>query len=78
MLSLSGVRRGVPDLLIFDAPPSATYVGAAVELKRIKGGRVTAPQKRWLESLAARGWLALVAKGSHDALEQLREAGYPV
>ena len=78
MLAMSGVQAGVPDLLIFDPPPCGGYVGVALELKRRKGGRVTPRQKRWLRLLADRKWLAVVAKGSHDALEQLREAGYAV
>ncbi len=78
MLSLSGVKAGVPDLLIFDPSPCGTYVGVALELKRRKGGRVTALQRRWLDRLEERNWLAVVAHGSHDALSQLREAGYRV
>jgi hypothetical protein len=78
MLSLSGVRAGVPDLLIFDPPPGGGYVGTAIELKRIKGGRPTARQKRWLEELQKRGWLTFVAHGSRAALVRLRQEGYRV
>lgn len=78
MLAMSGVKAGVPDLLIFDPTPNGEYVGVALELKRRKGGRLTPRQKRWLGLLADRKWLAIVAKGSHDALEQLRKAGYVV
>lgn len=40
-----GVQSGVPDLLIFDAPPTDIgYRGAAIEMKRQKGGRVSDEQ----------------------------------
>lgn len=78
-LASSGVQKGVPDLLIFDAPPSQPQkVGVAIEMKRVEGGRTSASQRRWLRSLQARGWVAFVANGSADALRHLRELGFDV
>jgi len=80
-LKAEGVSRGVPDILIFDAPSSeelAGKVGTALEMKRKKGGRLSAEQKVWLKELEDRGWHVIVGRGAEDAIEQLQQAGYPV
>ena len=51
-----GVSAGFPDLLI----PS---LGLFIELKRTKGGVVSAEQKDWLEYLRGCGYRAEVCKG---------------
>ena len=66
-----GVKSGVPDILIFRAPKQ--YNGIAIELKRIKGGKVSKTQKEWLARLKANGWLTKVARGADDAIEFLEE-----
>ena len=76
-----GLKAGVPDLLIFDKPPGkgkagASCAGVAIELKRIKGGRVSEDQQRWLDGLAARGWITSVCKGFDEAVTFLEEWGY--
>ena len=77
-LKMSGVEKGVPDLLIFDPPPNETEKsGVALELK-VKGGRVSKDQKRWLGLLEERGWEVLVCYGASEALQKLRELGYEV
>ena len=66
-----GVKSGVPDILIFRAPEH--YNGIAIELKRIKGGRVSETQKEWLSRLKTNGWLTKVAKGADDAIKFLEQ-----
>ena len=70
-LARSGVSPGVPDVLIFE--PLAGHVGVAIELKRVKGGKVSPEQARWLEWLRARGWCAFVARGADEAMARLEE-----
>ena len=47
------------------------YVGLALELK-LAGGRVSAEQQRWLDRLAAHGWMTNVAYGLKTRNESLR------
>jgi hypothetical protein len=75
-----GYSPGVPDLMIYDRPETVenglVYVGAAIEMKRRKGGIVSAEQKIWIEGLAERGWKCKVALGADDAIQFLEECGY--
>lgn len=72
-----GVQPGVPDLLIFDPPPKApARRGAALEMKRQKGGRATPAQLAWLAALAERGWLTAICRGAEEAIAQLEAWGY--
>ncbi len=87
-LRAAGVKPGVPDVLIFDSPPSTQvdvegsamqlqrYVGVAIELKRPKGGRASDKQQQWLKQLAVRGWLVMVAHGADEAIRALERLGY--
>lgn len=72
-----GVSPGIPDLLIFDAPPIAPdYAGTAIELKRQTGGKLSHNQREWLDKLEKRGWLTAVCKGADEAIAQLEAWGY--
>ncbi len=75
-LQASGVKAGVPDVLVFTPPPSGRgRVGVALELKALAGS--PAPEQReWLERLHACGWATVVAYGCDDAVAQLRMLGY--
>ena len=78
-LRAEGMSRGVPDILIFTPPPGREgKVGTALEMKRQKGGRLSAEQKEWLCALEEAGWHTIVGKGAKDALEGLQRAGYGV
>ena len=79
-LKASGTVAGVPDILIFDAPPNGGAVGTALEMKRAdrKMGSVSKAQKYWLAQLEERGWLCLVGFGADDAFDKLKAAGYKV
>lgn len=77
-LSRQGVRRGVPDLLVFSPPPSlpSTVRGVALEMKRAKGGRISPEQHAWSSALRSCGWHVIVAHGADEAIDALRACGY--
>lgn len=73
-----GVKAGVPDCLIFTAPPCYPEAkGVALELKT-KVGRPSQDQKRWLAHLQALGWLTYIEQGTYNALGRLRYFGWDV
>lgn len=76
-LKASGVKAGVPDVLVF-SPTVQAPQGAAVELKRIRPrkGRTSAEQRIWIERLNAAGIRAAVCYGAADAVDYLRGLGY--
>jgi len=53
MLKRMGVKRGVPDLLIFE--PRGEKIGLAIELK-VGYNKPSEFQKDWLMKLSLRGW----------------------
>lgn len=59
-----------------DWPQHGTPVGIAIELKRRGGGTASAEQTEWLDALRARGWVAFVSHGAHDAIRRLTEMGF--
>ena len=76
-LKSQGVKRGVPDILIFCSPPSKPRAhGVAIEMKRAKGGRVSKEQKEWMKNLSDRGWICKVCNGASSAKEALIELGW--
>lgn len=64
-----GLRPGVSDLFLPVARKG--YHGFWIELKRIKGGRVTPEQWSWIEKMRAQGYRAEVAYGCDDAWNML-------
>ena len=73
-LRRAGTKRGVPDVLIFAG--RGVYLGAAIELKRQHGGKVTDEQAEWLDRLDQLGWAAMVCRGADAAIEWLEGLGY--
>ena len=72
-----GVKRGVPDVLIFGPPPLyPSSPGAAIELKRREGGTTSPEQREWLEHLENHGWCCAVCKGWEEAREFLAGLGW--
>jgi hypothetical protein len=63
-LKVEGVSAGVPDLFI---PAWRLWV----EMKRVKGGVLSAEQKDWIKYLEEVGYCAKVCKGAEDAKEQI-------
>ena len=81
LLKSSGVEPGVPDLLIFDSPPTKPGCpGVALEMKRegLTRSSVSKHQRRWLAALEERGWCCIVAYGGEHALSELKLLGYEV
>lgn len=67
-----GLRPGVPDI---DAPiRRGVYSGLRIEMKRVKGGKVSDDQKRFHEMLRGQGYRVEVCRGWREAVAVL--AGY--
>jgi len=64
-----GVRGGVPDLVL--PAPVGSYHGAYLEMKKIKGGKVSKSQREWLDYLRSAGYATGVANGSREAIAWL-------
>ena len=76
-LKAAGVKKGVPDILIFDQPPlHPGKIGVALELKRKDGGVLAPHQEEWLEALSERGWFTAVCNGWEAAVKLLTGAGF--
>lgn len=60
-----GLCSGVPDLFI--PFPNGVYHGLFIEMKKVKGGVVSATQKEWIANLNACGYHAVVCKGFEEA-----------
>ena len=65
-LKAEGVMPGVPDLFI---PAWRVWI----EMKREKGGTVSADQKDWIAYLTECGYRCFVARGAEDAKRQIIE-----
>ena len=66
-----GVKAGVPDLCL--PVPRGGCHGLWIEMKRRKGGTVSDDQQWWLEELNARGYRAVVCRGSDEAVAELKK-----
>lgn len=72
-----GVKPGVPDVLIFTAPPAAPHLkGTAIELKRRVGGEVSSEQLGWMAALEELGWAVALCRGACAAIDTLHALGY--
>lgn len=63
-LKAEGVSPGVPDLFI---PALKLWV----EMKRTKGGSLSAEQKDWIKYLESVDYCVIVGKGAEDAKEKI-------
>jgi hypothetical protein len=70
-LKAMGVMAGFPDLGIF--VPSQGYPGLFIEMKRLKGGQLSAKQRQWLQDLADAGYKAVVCEGATAAKKVIVE-----
>jgi len=71
VLQRTGVKSGVPDIHL--PIPRGEYAGLWVELKRQKGGVVSANQRIWLNRLNANGSKAVVCKGWEQAAQTITD-----
>lgn len=60
-LKAEGVRSGVPDLFL--AYPKGDKHGLFIEMKKVKGGKVSENQKKVIAMLNKNGYYAVVANG---------------
>lgn len=65
-LKAEGVKAGVPDLFF---PGLKLFV----EMKRVKGGRLSPEQKYWSDMLTAAGYRVAVCKGAAEAVQIITE-----
>lgn len=66
-LKQQGVRAGVPDICLPVARGGCH--GLYLEMKRIKGGRISPVQLGWMEALKAEGYMVAVCQGWEMASE---------
>lgn len=64
-MKAEGVRPGVPDLLL--SVPRGHSHALYIEMKKLKGGRVSPDQKEFHKLLAFYGYAVFVAKGFEEA-----------
>lgn len=62
----AGARKGIPDLFL--PIPCGQYHGLYIEMKRLKGGRLSPEQKEWIQTLSYAGYKAEVCKGHQAAI----------
>ncbi len=66
-----GNRAGVPDVFL---PVSRNgWHGLFIELKRIKGGRLSNDQKNFLSLLVGQNYFAIVCRGHKEAIKAVKE-----
>lgn len=78
-LKAAGVRAGNPDLQLLT--PRHGFSGLIIELKRIKGGSLSAEQADWLDWYTRQGFMAVICKGFDAAkatIESYLHAPAPV
>lgn len=70
-LKAEGVKAGVQDLAML--VPRGTFHGLLIEMKRRKGGVLSAEQKWWRDELHAQGYQTVVCKGWESARDAILE-----
>ena len=71
LLKRTGVKPGVPDMCLPVA--KGKWHGLYIELKRAKGGVVSAEQKVWHNRLQEQGYCVKVCRGWEQAREAITE-----
>lgn len=70
-LKREGVRKGTPDLFL--TIPSGGYHGLFIELKRVKGGRITDEQVKFLQYAKSLHYAAFCCRGAEKAKQLILE-----
>ena len=70
ILKKIGTKPGIPDYLVLNFPV------CAIEMKRRRGGSLSAVQRSMHGKLRAAGWHVIVAHGADQAVEGLRALGF--
>lgn len=71
VLQKTGVKSGVPDVCL--PVSNGKYHALYIEMKRVKGGAVSANQRVWLNELSKAGNRAVVCKGFEQARDTILE-----
>ena len=66
---VEGVKAGVPDICLPVA--RGNYHGLYIELKRLKGSKITPEQTAWIADLEAQGYRAVICKGWETASKEI-------
>ena len=69
-LKQTGVKAGVPDICLPVA--RGPYHGLYIELKCVRGGRVSEAQHEWIEMLIGQNYCAMVCEGWENAMEVIK------
>ncbi len=69
-LRAEGLKRGVPDICL--PVPRGNWHGLYIELKRLRGGRVSDEQQGWLDALNEQGYFAVVCRGWQQAAAEIQ------
>jgi hypothetical protein len=64
-----GLKAGVPDILLPVA--RGGFYGLFVELKRVRGGRMSEEQWQWRAALLCEGYQCVICKGWEEAAKQI-------
>jgi hypothetical protein len=77
-LKAQGVKRGVPDVLIFNEfrQEGTTFSGTALELK-VEKRKPTPEQLQWHDKLREQGWFVRVCNNLGEAIRTLKD-NYPI
>lgn len=70
-LKAQGVKAGVPDLFLPVA--RGGFHGLWIELKRQHDGKLSKPQKEWIDDMRKQGYKAERANGADEAIAILQE-----
>lgn len=70
-LKAEGVKPGVPDVCL--PVPRGEKHGLYIEMKRRRGGTVSADQLKWLENLMRQGYECHVCRGCEEARMTIME-----
>ena len=82
LLRASGLKKGFPDILIFEGVYSPrnsgyegdiVYWGMAIEVKRERGGKLSPEQAEYLDYFSAIGWATAVGRGYQDTINKIEE-----
>jgi hypothetical protein len=76
-LKLMGMKKGLPDFIIFDSPPKfPDKKGAVIELKKEAGGEMSDAQREWLNYFKDNNWVMALSNGIDAAIYSLKLFGY--
>jgi len=69
-MKAEGMTKGVPDL--FFPIANNGYNGLFIELK-IRGGKLSAEQMKWLKILSNNGYKAICCYGANEAIKEIKK-----